>query len=93
MSEQVIAPDCGHWTKRNPDGSIPCECRYCFRKGAEEVEKQMREGTLRLPPKIMQALIELPQKLLRDGPKILEEYRREIERKEKEGGSTPSESL
>jgi hypothetical protein len=85
MAEQVQAPDCGHWTTRNPDGSVPSRCDYCFISGAREVERKMRKGTLRLPPRIMKVLIEAPKKMLRDAPRILAEYRRQQELRKKQG--------
>ena len=85
MAEQVQAPDCGHWTTKNPDGSVPVLCDYCFIEGADECEEQMRNGTLRLPPRIMKALIELPKKMRHEAPRILAEYRRQQELRRKQG--------
>ncbi len=85
MAEQVQALDCGHWTTKNPDGSVPSRCDYCFLTGAKQVLKRMKKGTYRVSPKIMKVLIEAPKKMLRDGPKILAEYRRQQELRRKEG--------
>jgi hypothetical protein len=85
MAEQVQAPGCGHWTTKNPDGSVPLRCGYCFLTGARRIRQRKRKGTYRVPPSIMKVLIEAPKKMLRDGPKILAEYRRQQELRQKEG--------
>lgn len=85
MGEQVQAFQCGHWTTKNPDGSVPMRCDYCFLEIVQEFKEQKRNGTLRLSPRVMRALIDAPKKMLRDGPRILAEFRRQQELRRKEG--------
>ena len=91
MNEPAIALNCGHWTTRNPDGTVPCLCRYCLLKGAADVTREIKDGTFQIEPEMLRAMIELPKKLLRNAPKALEEYRKK-KAKEQKGRTSPGES-
>lgn len=77
MSEQVQALHCGHFTNRNPDGSVPWQCDYCLLQGAASVNEDLEQGRSPLPAETVERMLEAIERIKVDGEDVLRRIRGE----------------